>query len=350
MSDSIFREGGPHNIKRTGLNNFTMDIKIPPDEDGYVGKECPHNDCSPAYFKVKLGTGITEKQEKIFCPYCRHAAAPDEFHTDAQKDYAKNILMQEVEQGAARMIRDAFGLDSSGKRKLGGGFLSIEMSLERPKARSIGRPIEEELRRDVLCPHCGLEHAVFGLATWCSDCGKDIFMVHVAEEFRVIQKILGDVDTRKAKLGARVAARDVENALEDTVSIFEAVSKIITRSYLRSQQKDPQEIEEVFNKQIRNSYQNISTAIEAFRKYTGAELFDGFSDQEVQMLKSLFEKRHPITHNLGVVDRKYLGKAMSGDLEGREVRVLVSEVMEAIDLCLRALQNAYSKTMPMREE
>jgi hypothetical protein len=37
------------------------------------------------------------------------------------------------------------------------------------------------------------------------------------------------------KLGPRIAGRDIENALEDTVSVFEAVMKIITRKYLQKQ-------------------------------------------------------------------------------------------------------------------
>jgi hypothetical protein len=40
-------------------------------------------------------------------------------------------------------------------------------------------------------------------------------MVHVGKEFEVIRAMLGDVDRRRRELGPRVAARDIENALEE---------------------------------------------------------------------------------------------------------------------------------------
>lgn len=79
------------------------------------------------------------------------------------------------------------------------------------------RPVEEELRRDLRCNACGLDHAVFGLATSCSDCGQDMFLQHVAAEFGVIDKILSDAPDRRQRLGPRVAARDLDNALEDVL-------------------------------------------------------------------------------------------------------------------------------------
>jgi len=91
----------------------------------------------------------------------------------------------------------------------------VEMSYKQGSPPHVHRPFEEELRRDLICPPCTLVHAVFGLATWCPDCGQDIFMVHVGKEFEVIRAMLGDVDRRRRELGPRVAARDIENALEE---------------------------------------------------------------------------------------------------------------------------------------
>ncbi len=69
MQSSLFKEGGPFDTKKTGPDQYTMNITIPPNEDGRIARECPNDDCSPGYFKVRGGTGITENQELIFCPY-----------------------------------------------------------------------------------------------------------------------------------------------------------------------------------------------------------------------------------------------------------------------------------------
>ena len=265
MYDGLFEEGGPLNVRRTGQDKYEMRISIPTDDDGLVGRECPKEDCSPGYFKVKLGTGITENQEIAFCPYCKTEAEPSDFITQAQKDYAIALVKNDAVNGVNRILKKSLGLNATGKKKIDAGLFSIEMSLKPSRPDYVPRPIEEELRRDIVCPNCGLDHSVFGLATWCPDCGQDIFLVHVDKEFDVIERMLSVVDKRRDELGARVAGRDIENAIEDMVSIFEAVMKIITSGHLAKQGAQPDEITDVLEKKIRNQFQNINSAQVIFK-------------------------------------------------------------------------------------
>lgn len=341
--DSIFREGGPHKVRRIGRDQYEMRISIPTDSDGMTGHECPNAECSPGYFKVKPGTGITDGQTSAFCPYCRHNGEPSDFYTSAQVKYAEDLAMAEVSKGVDRMVQSALGLGPSGRKKIGGGLFSMELSYKPERHRPIPPPLEEELRRNILCPSCGLEHAVFGLATWCPDCGQDVFLTHVEEEFATVRKILAAIDSRRASLGARVAARDLENALEDTVTIFESVLKVITRRFLLSQGKTQDEIEEIISKHIRNRYQSIPSAGDTFRSYVGVDLFSGIDGSEVSELRRVFEGRHPITHNLGIVDRKYLERVQSGELPGRDLRISVPQVERAVEIASTVLSGAYRK-------
>jgi len=330
----LFREGGPHRARRLPDGNFEMTIRIPTDADGLVGRECPTEDCSPAYFKVKLGTGLTG-QSIAFCPYCRTEAAPDRFTTKGQIKYARETLAAEAVEGVQRMVGDALGLDPSGHRRIGGGTLSIDISMEKRPKPPVFPAIEDELRRDLTCPACRLEHAVFGLATWCPDCGRDIFLAHVEAEIAVVRRMVESVDSRRHELGARVAARDVENALEDAVSIFEAVLKALVRRYLRTKVSEEKEIE----KSLRRSanFQDPISAAEGFRRLTGIE----HDAKDVANLAQTFAKRHPIAHNLGVVDRRYLERARSGELEGREVHVTAAEVGQSLCLVSNILSAAH---------
>lgn len=344
MSD-LFRPGGPHNIKRTGADQYSMSISLPKDADGMVARECPSDACSPAYFKVKPGTGITQGQTEAFCPYCSHSDEPSNFTTKSQVDYAKQVATREALDGVDRMIKDTLELGPSGEKTIGGGLLSLKISYKPGSRSPVWRPFEEVLRRDLTCPKCALEHAVFGIATWCPDCGSDIFLKHVSKEYQVVGLILSDVDNRRERLGARVAARDLENALEDTVSIFEAVLRATTRRHLRATFSS-EETEEILKKRISNKYQNISLADEVAQQQFNIPLFSVLSSNEHDTLKLTFEKRHPITHNLGIVDRKYLEKVASGELEGRDVRVSAEEIQQAIELCLKVLNDFYPKVFP----
>ena len=322
MKKRLFREGGPLNVKDLGNDQYHMSVTLPQDQDGRIARECPNGECSPAYYKVKSGTGITDGQEVAYCPYCRHSAEPSDFTTQEQIRYAKDMAIREARGGIDDMVKDALGLDSRGKRKVGGGLISIEMSYKRSSPKPVRRPFEDEVRRDVICPNCTLDQTVFGLASWCSDCGNDIFLVHVEAEIVVILSMLNDVGRREQELGKRVAAKDLENCLEDAVSLFEASAKAIVRRGLSKRGHDAEAVEAEIKK-VGNSFQNVERSQTQIKRLFGCSADD--TDLWARLAES-FEKRHPVTHNLGVIDKKYLQRAQQAEREGREVRISEREV------------------------
>lgn len=337
MTKRLFREGGPHNIKSLGNDQYQMSITMPKDDEGRVARECPNSLCSPAYFKVTPGTGITGGQDVVYCPYCKHEAEPSDFTTQEQIRYAKDTLLRETQGGIDDMIKGALGLGPSGKRKMGGGFISMEMTYKPSTPRHVRRPYEDEVRRDVVCPHCTLDQTVFGLATWCSDCGKDIFLTHVSAEIAVTHSMLKDVGRREQDLGKRVAAKDLENCLEDAVSIFEASVKALVRRALTERGDDPTSIDSQMKK-IGNSFQSTERSREQLLK-----LF-GYSPSLPDLwgrLSRCFEKRHPVTHNLGVVDKQYLERAQRAEREGREVRISENEVVTLLEDIYSAISDIH---------
>lgn len=336
---SLFKEGGEHHIQDLGNDQYRMTISIPTDEDGRLARECPNSDCSPGYFKVTPGTGITDGQSVAYCPYCRHEAEPNDFSTQEQIRYAKDLVLREAHKGVDEMIRDAFGLGASGKKKFGGDFLSMEISYQSGSLPYVHRPFEDEVRRDVVCPHCTLDQTVFGLATWCADCGEDIFLTHVEAELAVTRLMVEDVERRQTQLGKRVAAKDLENCLEDTVSIFEAAMRAVVRRALIARGDSSEEIASTFKK-LGNTFQNIDRSQKELVSIFG---HDPLSSAISEKLKSAFEKRHPITHNLGVIDRKYMERAQQAEQEGREIRLTAAEITDALSDVLEAITFAYSR-------
>jgi len=131
-----------------------------------------------------------------------------------------------------------------------------------------------------------------------------------------------DVTRRNAALGKRVAAKDLENCLEDAVSIFEASIKAIVRRVFTERGETSEQIEGQFKK-IGNSFQSIERTK---AQLIGLFGFDLGTDARWEYLSSSFMKRHPVTHNLGIIDRKYLGKEQEAGPEGREVRLTAPEI------------------------
>lgn len=335
----LFPSGGRHHVRKAGQDRYEMSITVPADADGFRGHECPGPDCAPAYFKVKPGTGLSGQPE-MYCPYCRTVGGSDKFFTQEQIRYAKDEVLAEAKRGVSAMLKDAF-TGGGARRRSGGGLFSVEMTYREGPREHVSPPREEPLRRDLVCPHCTLEQAVFGLATWCSDCGKDIFLVHVASEVQVLRVMLDAVPERRKALGARVAGRDIEDALENVVSVFEAVLKAITRRQLLALGRAPAQADEVLRKEVRNGFQSVARAEPLFKTLAGIDLLACLETRDRQFLAGAFEKRHPIAHNLGVVDKAYLAKSLSAASEGREVALHADEVRRALDLAERVLASAY---------
>lgn len=203
----LFRRGGPLNVRKTGAHQYSMAVTLPTEPDGRLSRACINKECSPGAFKTKPGTGITDHQIRAYCPYCRGEGEPGDFSTAEQIRYAKDVVLGEARAGVDRMIKESLGLDGSGRRKLGGGLISMEMSYKPGPRQHIRRPAADQIRRDVLCPHCGLDHSVFGLARWCPDCGQDIFLTHVEAEFEVVRKMIADIERREELLREQADAR-----------------------------------------------------------------------------------------------------------------------------------------------
>ena len=345
MSRDLFKVGGPHRIKKTGRDRHTFSISIAEDSDGRIARECPDNDCSPGEFKVTPGTGITDGQDVVYCPYCRGEAEPSDYTTKEQIRYAKDIVTNEATQGVERRLKDALGLDSRGKRSLtSGGLIDISMEMKPSRTKHVRRPYAEVLRRDVICPNCTLDHSVYGLATWCSDCGHDIFTTHVLGEIRVVRTILSDVPRRLECFGPRIAANDIENALEDLVSIFEATLRREIRRHAKENGETDDKIEQQM-KRIGSRLQSVRNAIEILPKNCPVGL-DHVDRAILNQLDTLFQKRNPITHNLGIVDRKYLERIRSSEQEGKDVQVSKEELWVATSTVFEVLESFHLLLFP----
>ncbi len=89
---------------------------------------------------------------------------------------------------------------------------------------------------------------------------------------------------------------------------------------------------------MKNSFQSVYNTTQFLKKQFNINLSNELSDELLQELKQIFEKRHPITHNLGIVDRKYLEHARAAQDEGREVRITKTEIVSGIGLSMQVIK------------
>ena len=136
-------------------------------------------------------------------------------------------------------------------------------------------------------------------------------------------------EERRRTLGPWIAAKDEENCIEDLVSVFEVVLKLLVRRRMAAAGKPVEEIDTFLDREIRSQFQNPAVRAPLLLRHFGEDLWSGIPQETSRALESVFAKRHPITHNLGIADRKYVATAQAGDTSGRDVETSAAEIETA---------------------
>jgi hypothetical protein len=293
------------------MGDMTTTVRIVPDEEGYLGRECPK--CE-RYFKITPGTGL-EGTSHCICPYCGERSDGSDFLTRAQLDYAKSVALQEFSSTLLHELKQhEFTSRPSGPLGIGisvkveGGEIPIEPYQERT------------LETEVVCDRCGLRYAVYGVFAYCPDCG-------VRNSIQVLAKSLAFAGKQLdlAATDSDHAERWTAEALASAVSAFDAFGRETCLLHA-GRATDATKAQNV-------SFQGIGKAAENVRKLFGIDLTAFVSADEWRAIVVAFQKRHLVAHRAGVIDEQYI--AQSGDTSaeaGRKIRVDQAEVRNLLAL------------------
>lgn len=292
----------------------SISIAIPQDADGLTGRECPDSDCE-GYFKVEFGTGLKGENLPCHCPYCGHTASHDQFWTKEQIEYAKSVALGKITDAFHKDLKE---LEFDYKPR---GAFGIGISLKvKP-----GRPIsihyyrEKRLETEVVCGNCTLRYSVYGLFAFCPDCGQHNSLHILDKNLEVIEKMLD----LAAGADKELAEKLIENALEDCVSSFDGFGREICRVHSQKA-ANPAKAEEM-------SFQSLEGVRRRLSELFSLDLAEGLTAEEWEAAVRGFQKRHLLSHKMGVVDDDYIRK--SGDAQavvGRKVSVSAEEVREIV--------------------
>ena len=297
-------------------------VSLPTDENGYLGRECPNADCK-GYFKITPGTGLSGVSH-CHCPYCGHKADQSEFATPDQLEYAKSV--------AVRKITDAFVQDLKSLEfdiKPRGLFgIGLSMKVEPGRPHPIHWYIEAALETHIECAGCQLRYAVFGVFAFCPDCGGHNSLQILGKNLEVAAKMLDMATTAEPEMVVRLT----ENALEDCVSAFDGFGRETCRVNAKKL-SDPANAENV-------SFQNLEGAKQKLSPLFNVDLSAGLTRDEWQAAVRGFQKRHLLSHKMGVVDEEYVRK--SGDLHavvGRKIKIGADEVRDLVQILGKLAQH-----------
>ncbi|MGA1979068.1 MAG: hypothetical protein ABSG99_00670 [Sedimentisphaerales bacterium] len=301
------------NLRRLGNH---ISIPIAPDADRFTGRECPNPECE-GYFKVEFGTGLKEEGIPCHCPYCGCTEQHDKFWTKAQIEYAESI--------ALKKITDAFHKDLKKLEfdyKPRGPFgIGLSMTVKPGQPIPIRNYREKKLETEVVCDNCTLRYTIYGVFAFCPDCGQHNSLQILNKNLELISKML-DMASKAEK---ELADHLVRNALEDCVSSFDGFGRELCRVYA-NKASAPYNAEKL-------SFQSIEKVKQILNVSFGISLTTVVSEEDWRIAVRGFQKRHLLSHKMGIVDGGYIQK--TGDTQvvaGRKICISAEEVRRLIDI------------------
>ena len=302
-------------------------ISIPPDEEGLIGRECPIVTCE-GYFKIQPGTGLKGKDLPCHCPYCGHEASQNKFFTKAQVEYARSVVLHKVTDA---LLKDLKGLEFNHPPR---GSFGIGISM---KVTGHPRPIyhyrEKKLETEVVCDQCTLRYTIYGVFGYCPDCGVHNSLQILNKNLDLVEKLLAVAKTQDTA----VAQNLIENALEDCVSAFDGFGRETCRVFSSKATKPDGAIEVRF--------QNTSNARKRVRELFVVDFASSLTTDDWMKVQRAFQKRHLLSHKMGVVDQAYLSATgESTSFLGRKVSIQADEIGE-LAVRLRTLGRELFRTL-----
>lgn len=296
-------------------------VELPTDSNGLTSRECPS--CE-SVFKIKFGTGLTEDNLPFHCPYCGHQGNVDEFHTKDQVKFAESIVMNKL-MGALDKDLRKWGNDL--ERSTKNSLIQLKIDIKR-QPQAIHYYMESELETFVTCEECTLEYSIYGVFAYCPDCGTHNSLQILDKNMELINKMMEFAEKSEDQ---ELSEYLIMDGLENAISAFDGFGRAVCFAFSKKATNEDQA------KSL--SFQSISSARERVLSLFEVDFITTLSHQEWGTVKRCFQKRHLITHKLGVIDKDYIVKADDPTaVLGRKVTVSQNEVLE-LSILLKKISN-----------
>lgn len=310
------------------MNGQTVSIPILSDEKGYIDKQCPEKTCEFIFKVNQEDWNNTLKKEAVWCPMCRHEAPANQWFTIEQAEHAKKEASTIV-QG---QIHNAM-LSSTQKfnrKQSRNSFISISMKVTGGQKRTQAIPAKaaELMQLEIQCEECSSRFAVIGSAYFCPACGHNSVTRTFSDSLRKIRAKRDNVELVRIALAESVGKDDaevtcrslIETCISDGVVAFQ---KYCEGMYAR------------FGNAPFNAFQRLDQASLLWEKALQNGFDAWLSPEELKKLAIIYQKRHLLAHNEGIVDDRYIEK--SGDTTYKSGQRIVIKDKD-IDLLLSALE------------
>ena len=313
-----------------------LGVEFISDDKGYWDRECPQ--CKQV-FKVNLEDWKEKLQhsKEVHCPFCNCIAPNDSWWTQDQIE----AIQDRAENFAKKLIRDRLDHELKKLTRLNRRSSPVQI-IYKPLSpvTFINSPIpqREAWEVEVKCEHCGTRYSVIGNAYFCPCCGHNSIENTFFRSLKSIENRLNSLS-------------DIEQALIPTLGKNEA--KIVINDLLERlvgeivstfQSFICKKCESLSGKTFRvNDFQIIEKGNSHLHGTLGQKYENWLTEKELRYMEIMFQRRHLLEHNAGIVDEKYLNKTRdSSYLAGQRIVVQKADVLGLLEI-IRTLGSGIDK-------
>jgi uncharacterized Zn finger protein (UPF0148 family) len=310
------------------LEKTNISVPIETDEDGYVDRECPNEEC---LFSFKVDEEDWKElftDEVVYCPLCRHEANSDSWWTTEQLEEARDRAIRHFESRVDKALTE--GAKDFNSKQPKNSFVKIAMTVKGARSYSYILPIpsKDQMALKIKCKECNAKYAVIGSAFFCPCCGHnsadetfDNSIKKIEDKIKnlsLIKKAVEEISKDEAETTCRSI---IETSLSEGVVAFQRFCEVTFS------QKSP-------GTKIKfNAFQNLEFGGQYWKDYYGESYYDWLAESDYDELNILFQKRHLLSHTEGIVDQKYIEKVENDNYKvGQRIVIKEKDVLKLLNL------------------
>jgi len=319
------------------MNGQSVSVEIESDEKGYIDKQCPNEECE-FIFKVNEEDWVNIfKDEAVWCPFCRHEALSDQWFTIEQVEHAQAEALAVMKGKIHNSLRS--GAQKFNRRQPKNSFISMSMKVTGGPKRTHTIPANaaDLMQLEIQCESCESRFAVIGSAYFCPACGHNSVT-------RMFRDSLRKIRAKKDGVGV------VRQALIETAGKDEA--ELTCRSLIETCisdgvvafQKYCEGMYEGYGKAPFNAFQRLEQGSDLWKNAIQKGFDAWLSEEEIRSLGILYQKRHLLAHNEGIVDARYIQKSDDNTYKEGQRLIVSAKDVESLVTCLEKLSSGIEET------
>lgn len=311
---------------------ISVPVPIDADEHGYIDRQCPSEDCE-FLFKVNNDDwSEIFKDEAVWCPQCRHEAPADQWFTNEQIEHAKSeatVMMQDQIDKA--LISGAQKFNRSQPKN---SFISMSMKVTGGAMRTYAIPAKaaEAMQLKILCESCSAHFAVIGCAYFCPACGHNSVTRTYTDSLRKISVKKNSVDVIRQALIETTGKDEAELTCRSIIETCISDGVVAFQKYCEG-------LYSTHGEPPFNAFQRLEQGSVLWESVIHKGYSYWLTHDEISQLNILYQKRHILAHNEGIVDDKYIEKSNDNSYKVGQRIVVSKKDVEILLSCLEKLGN-----------